>query len=149
MDIKDFIRKDRCVILTNTRKNEALLEMLEILEQQKATKEMEELRKEIFYREQLMSTGIGMSIAVPHVRFSGVDSPIVVVGVSPEGISDYVSLDSQPIQIVIMIIVAKDHHREYIRLLSIIMSHLKDEKVREALMKAKDSDEILKIMGDA
>ena len=146
MDISDFVSKERCVILSNTRKNEALLEMLEIIENQKAVKDMEELRKEIFYREQLMSTGIGMSIAVPHVRFSGVESPIVIVGVSPQGISDYVSLDSQLIQIVIMIIVAKDHHREYIRLLSILMSHLKDEAVRESLIKAKDADEILKIM---
>ncbi|MBN2509687.1 MAG: PTS sugar transporter subunit IIA [Spirochaetales bacterium] len=149
MEIKDFLREDRCVLLKSTRKNEVLLELLEILEAQKAVENMEELRKEIFYREQLMSTGIGLSIAVPHVRFEGVAAPIVMAGVSREGISDYASLDEKPIKIVIMIIVAKDCHRDYIRLLSMIMSHLKNEEVRDALVNAASPAQIVSILEEA
>ena len=146
MELNDFIRPDRCIMLQNHRKNEALLELIEIIANQKAVRDVEELKKEIFYREQLMSTGIGLSIAVPHVRFGGADTPIVVIGVQPEGVTDYESLDEQTIKIVVMIVVAKDHHREYIRLLSIIMSRLKDENVREQLIAAKDSDTIASIL---
>jgi len=93
-----------------------------------------------------MSTGLGLGLAVPHVRFSGVKSPIVIAGIQPAGISDYESLDGNPVNIVIMIIVGENQHKQHIRLLSMIASRLKDNDLKQALLSAKNGDEIYSLL---
>ena len=103
------------------------------------------LKESIFYREKLMSTGIGLGIAVPHVRIEGVKEPIVAIGISHNGISDYESIDDQTVKIVVMIVAGKGQHKEYIQLLSQIAARLKDEHIRRNLIEAKNPDEIYDI----
>lgn len=109
---------------------------------------MEGLKKEIFYREQIMSTGIGQGIGVPHVRFEGCKSPVVVLGICPRGIEDYDSLDGVPVQIIVMILVGAEQHREYLRILSMIIRKLKIKEIQQGLLKAKSPSEIASMLQD-
>ena len=96
----------------------------------------------IFYREQLMSTGIGLGIGIPHVRFGQIGEPVAAVGVQPKGIKDYVSIDDEAVRIVIMIIAGRNQHKEHIRLLSLIVGQLKQEGVKDSLLHAENPQQI-------
>jgi mannitol/fructose-specific phosphotransferase system IIA component (Ntr-type) len=152
MDLGNIIDRKRCRVLKEKTKTEAILELVSGLEDfrgpqaKKGSIDIEELRKELFYREQLMSTGLSMGIAVPHVRFSGVKSPLVIAGVQPEGIADYDTLDGSEVRIIVMIIVGENQHKEHIRLLSMISTRLKESEMREKLIAAADGDEIYKLL---
>ena len=100
------------------------------------------MKKEIFYREQIMSTGIGQNIAIPHVRFEGIETPLVYVGLSPSGIVDYESIDGQPVKIIVMILVGAEQHKEYLRILSLVVSRLKDRSLQTSLLNANENKEI-------
>jgi nitrogen PTS system EIIA component len=148
MNLKDVLSRDMCCILQETMKSEVLFTLTTMIKQKlNLTKEYEEaLVKNIFYREQLMSTGIGLGIGIPHIRFEGVSSPILAVGISKKGITDYASIDDEVIKFVVMIIVGKNQHKQHIRLLSIIVALLKQEETRERLIRGEKSSEIYAIL---
>lgn len=142
MNIKKLIKTDRCLFLNSVTKTEAFHEIIELVEKENLIKDIENVKKEIFYREQIMSTGIGQGIGIPHIRFGDVTEPQVFIGISKSGIEDYESLDSIPVQIIIMIIVGADKHKEYLRTLSLIVGCLKDERNIKKLISAESVNEI-------
>ncbi|MDC7124243.1 MAG: PTS sugar transporter subunit IIA [Spirochaetales bacterium] len=152
MDLEKVIAADYCRVLKETSKTEAIIELAGGLEGFSGPQvngdilDVEELKKELFYREQLMSTGLSLGLAVPHVRFKGVKNPVVVAGVQPEGIKDYESMDGSPITIIIMILAGENQHKEHIRLLSMIAAKLKDQELRDSLVAAKSGQEIYDLL---
>ena len=145
MDLVNIIDRDCCGPLQAKTKTEVIIELADRLSG-RADLDIESLKKELFYREQLMSTGIGLGLAIPHVRFKGVKSPIVIAGVHSEGITDYESLDGEPVKIVIMIIVGEHQHKEHIRLLSMIVGQLKNADLKTALINSENSDSIYSLL---
>jgi PTS system nitrogen regulatory IIA component len=107
------------------------------------------LEQAVFRREELMSTGIGFGVGVPHVRLSSVDDLIMALGIARKPLADYSSLDEIPVQIVCMVAASATQHPQYIRALSAISSRLKDETVRKALIEAKDAVSVFKIFTGA
>ncbi|OPX17661.1 hypothetical protein BXT86_05335 [candidate division WOR-3 bacterium 4484_100] len=146
MELAKLIDKGFIKILKATTKDEALSELIDLLGQRSEVKNIAELKKMIFYREKLMSTGIGLGIAIPHIRVAGIEKPVVVVGLSPSGISDYESIDNQPVRVIIMIVAGAKQHKEYIKILSQIVSLLKNEPVRQQLFQSRSIDEVYNIL---
>ena len=145
MDIKTALKKEYICILTSNTKKEALLEIIGLIEKSGEIKNIEKLKEGIFYREGLLSTGIGLGIAIPHVRFEEVRQLVMAVGINQQGIKDYEAIDDKPVWIVIMIIAGKEQHREYIRLLSKIVTKLKSGNTLEQLQKADNPEVIYNI----
>lgn len=137
MNLRHVIAEECCTRLKESSKTEVLIEMMEGLHAAGYVDDLDALKKEIFYREQLMSTGIGMGIGIPHVRFRGLEKPVVAVGVRPRGVADYESIDSEEVKIVLMILVGEEQHKEHIRLLSQMMERLKEADQRERLIAAE------------
>ena len=148
MNLSKVIDRECCIPLTENSKTEILIELMERITQSGYVENLESLKKEIFYREQLMSTGIGMGIGIPHVRFKGIKNPVVAVGIKPEGIKDYESIDKEDVKIVFMILVGEDQHKEHIRLLSQIMEKLKSSEDRLVLAGMTDSEDIYAFLTD-
>ena len=142
MKLEDVVLKECCFHLSESNKTEVLIEMMECLHKSGYVDDLDSLKKEIFYREQLMSTGIGVGIGIPHVRLKGIENPLIAVGLKKSGISDYESIDKEDVRIVVMIIVGEFQHKEHIRLLSQIMEKLKEKEARETLIQAESSEEI-------
>ena len=65
--------------------------------------EASEISDGAMLREQLMPTGIGNGIAVPHARMRGVTETIIAVGLSAAGI-DFDSPDGRPAHVILLII---------------------------------------------
>ncbi|MDA3851484.1 MAG: PTS sugar transporter subunit IIA [Spirochaetaceae bacterium] len=145
MDLESVLRSELCLTIKSKTKTEVLLELIDEASKVIKITNTDQVKSEIFYREQIMSTGIGQGIAVPHVRFEGIKDPIVIIGKSEQGIKDYESLDQQPVHIVVLIIVGADQHKEYLRILSLIIHSLKDNTIRENILSAQSGEEIINI----
>jgi PTS system nitrogen regulatory IIA component len=146
VSLGNALRRDCCGILRSSTKTEALIELIELVRSAGLVESVENLKREIFYREQLMSTGIGLGLGVPHVRHPDIRSPVLVVGVQRAGISDYASIDDEPVRIVVMILVPEHQHKEHIRLLSLVVRRLKQDAVRDRLLAAADAGQIHSIL---
>ncbi|MEJ2567734.1 MAG: PTS sugar transporter subunit IIA, partial [candidate division WOR-3 bacterium] len=62
------------------------------------------------------------------------------------GIPDYETIDNIPVKIVVLIIAGEGQHKEYIRILSLIVTKLKQSEVREKLIEAKSKKELYEIL---
>lgn len=118
------------------------MELIGALAQNPNITDKKALEDGIWQREKLMSTGIGLGLAVPHVRIKTVTEPIIAVGVSRKGITDYKSLDDSPVKIIIMIAAGEKQHALYITLLSAVTSILKEIRLREKILSSGSTEEI-------
>ena len=142
--IFDLISMDRIRILTVKSKDDALDELCEILSTADTINDSAELRRAIFERENIMSTSIGLGIAIPHVRLQSVTGMTMAIGVVKEGI-DYKSFDDSPVNIIIMIAAPAGTHREYLSILAKIALLLKNEAIRESILEAKNPRDIYEV----
>jgi len=130
---------ERILILQSTTKADALRALADCLGTAPQIEDRDALIQGIFRREELMSTGIGMGIAVPHVRLASVTGPVISAGICRNPIVDYQSLDGIPVHLIFMIAAGQDQHTEHLRLLSSLSLRLKCEKLRNALITAPDA----------
>ena len=147
MKLSDYLSPDGVVILEATTKAEALRELITVMANCGPGTDRGELERAIFRREEVMSTGIGLGLAIPHVRLPGLKAAGIAVGVSREGISDYESLDGRPVHVVVLIQAPSGEHETYIRLLAKVADVLKQEVLRESVIAAEDPAEICRILG--
>ncbi|MBD3321609.1 MAG: helix-turn-helix domain-containing protein [Chitinivibrionales bacterium] len=134
----DIFSAERITILDTITRVESFNQLLGILHTSSGIRKAKELSEEVYRRENLMSTAIGLGFAVPHARLSSVKSMEAAVGISPVGILDYEALDDIPVYVIIMVAANKRQHSEYLRLLSYLTSLIKQEDIREKLITARD-----------
>ena len=104
-----------------------------------------EVADALFKREALMSTGIGLGIAVPHVRLNNVQDLNIFVAVNQTEIEDYDTLDGKPVRIGLFFVVGRNQHSEYIKALSVLVNILKNELMFNQMLNSKESLEVYKI----
>lgn len=146
MDLITLLNNNLVTFSGYGKKDENLELLLKLIKDENLVEDIEALRESIFSREKLMSTGIGLGIAIPHVRIKGVDKIIIAIAINKNGIKDYESLDGKPVKIVIMIIAGEKQHREYLLLLSQIVKTLKKNAIRARLFNTRDSEEVVKLV---
>ena len=144
--IKDLLNPDRVLLFDTTSKKEALTYLIDSLADTPEVKNKNKLNEEIFRRERLMSTGIGMGIGIPHVRLESVEDILMAVGISKSAIEDYESLDGKPVRMIFMVAAGKDQHTEHIKAIAAISSKLKDEHLRKSLLEAKNNTTVFNLL---
>ncbi|HPS56309.1 MAG TPA: PTS sugar transporter subunit IIA [Sedimentisphaerales bacterium] len=144
--LSEVLEPEYVKFLNCSTKKECLDELIKCITASPLIMNADEFASGIFHRESLMSTGIGMGIAIPHVRLESVKKPIMCVGICKAGIAGYASLDNEPVKYIFMIAAGKDQHEQHLKLLSSISSLLQDEKLRDMLIGAKNEKEIYKVL---
>lgn len=98
-------------------------------------------------REQMMTTGVGGMLALPHIRVNDILHPYVIVGVCKNPISDYQGLDDQPVRVIVFTVAPDENQEAYLQLLSSISRRLRNPKLIEQLVASVDNTvELLKII---
>jgi PTS system nitrogen regulatory IIA component len=139
VDYERTLDVGRVLILPDVgKKDDCLTALVDSLAEISSVRSREELWEGIVHREKLMSTGIGLGVAIPHARLPGVSELSMAVAVCPQGLSDYEAMDDKLVRLVFMIVAGVDQHAHYIRLLSFISSRVKQDTLRERLVEATD-----------
>lgn len=144
--VRDMLSKDHVVFLESKTKEDALNELADCLSDAEEIHDAEGLAKEIFIREELMSTGIGFNVAVPHVRLDSISELVMAVGVCRQPILDYVSMDEQPIHIICMIAARSDQHAQYLKTLGMLSNLLKPAEFRQLLREAETTEAVYDLL---
>jgi PTS system nitrogen regulatory IIA component len=140
ISLEKILNPQRIVFEKETSKVRVLNNLVDILAETPEVGDREELRKGIFHREELMSTGIGLGIAIPHVRLASIKDVVMAAAICPEGVTEYESLDNVTVKLVFMIAAGATQHAEHIKLLSFITSRLKNKIFLDSLLGATDAD---------
>jgi mannitol/fructose-specific phosphotransferase system IIA component (Ntr-type) len=99
------------------------------------------LLKALTVREELGSTGLTDSIAIPHCSFEGMQDFVVGVVTTQEPI-EFHAIDEKPSQVFIFLIGPTGNRNKHIRLLSSISKAIKEPSLRKQLKEASSAEQI-------
>jgi mannitol/fructose-specific phosphotransferase system IIA component (Ntr-type) len=145
ISLENIIPPARTVLLDAKTKDEALRELAGVVAGASEVNDADGLLEAIFEREQIMSTGIGLGIAIPHAKIPTVTDFVVGFGKVRGGL-DFNSLDGKPVHFIVMIAGPHDQQERYLQLLARITLKLKDAAVRRRLSEADDVEGILEAL---
>jgi PTS system nitrogen regulatory IIA component len=143
--IAPYLDPSRVLDLSSTTREEAITELCEFLRGTPAIGDLESFRRAVLDREKVMSTGIGLGIAVPHAKIASVKEFVLAVGRSREGI-DFASLDGRPVHIVVLIAGPEEKQARYLQILAGVTLRLKDEQLRRAVREAAGPEEVVDLL---
>jgi len=142
ISLDNIIAPERVLILESNAKDPAIRELANALAQSPDVEDGEALLAAVLERETIMSTGIGLGIAIPHAKIASVKDFVVAFGKSPNGI-EFNSLDGKPVQFIVMIAGPDQQQERYLQLLARITLKLKDAGVRRQLSESDSVEQIL------
>ncbi|HOJ74973.1 MAG TPA: PTS sugar transporter subunit IIA [Phycisphaerae bacterium] len=105
----------------------------------------ERIVRAVLQREELMSTGIGTGIAIPHARMEGLSGAVVTLGISRHGI-DFNAPDGDPAHLIFLILTPLEDNTAQIEILSLVSRLFRDPQVRSAAMQAENYTEFLALL---
>lgn len=91
----------------------------------------------VIKREEVITTGIGMGVAIPHAKMAAFKDFFITIGILEKGV-DWKSLDSHPVRLIFLIAGPNDKQTEYLKILSTLTLAIKDDHVRKQLFNAVD-----------
>lgn len=106
------------------------------------------LLSEIKEREKLGSTGIGEGVAIPHVHLQSIAETHVALLTTKIGI-DFGAIDDKSCRIFIIVVAPGSDREGYLRILSAVSGLMRRENVRESILAARNSAELLKAIQQA
>ena len=137
--------KSVIVGLKGNNKNEILEELVDVLEVGDKITDRDKVLEAVLLREEIMSTGIGHGIAIPHGKSEYVTELGGVLGIKKEGV-DFDALDGKSTHIFFLLVSPLDVSGPHIKALARISRLLKGEDFRQRLIASKDKDAAIAII---
>jgi fructose-specific phosphotransferase system IIA component len=119
--------------------------MVEFLAEKEVISDENTFFKAIMNRENLMSTGIGKNVAIPHARHESI-SELKIAVYHLEHEIEFDSIDRKNVKIILMICIPEDMKKEYMRVLSSISNFFQSEENRNNLFKANSPLDVYTIL---
>jgi PTS system nitrogen regulatory IIA component len=146
--LTDLLTPDRIrVPLAAGDKPGALRELVDLLAE-RAKVDAAPLLTAVLEREQVLSTGIGHGIAIPHAKVTTVGELFLACGSHPTGV-DFDALDGAPVRLFFLLIGPESAAGKHVKALSRIARLVRRESVREALMQAKTAEDFHQLLVEA
>lgn len=129
--------------LSVSSKKELINALVDTLEDQfESAEQLEEVRKAVFEREKIMSTGVGKALAIPHAKTKAVTKNFAAFALLEEPL-DYNSIDNEPVRLVFLLVGPESNNSQHIKLLSRISRLMNSGSFREQILGCTGKGEIL------
>jgi fructose-specific phosphotransferase system IIA component len=135
------------VPLEATEKNAAIEELVDLLAQTGRVKDRAGALTAVMAREQVRSTGIGHGLAVPHGKAAGCEGLVMAVGKPAQPI-DFASIDSKPVDIIVLLASPPEQSGPHIQTLARISRLMLMEPFRKAVLAARSADELYTVIAE-
>lgn len=132
------------VILNAGSRDETLHQLVHRIYEAGKLPDEETFFNAILEREKIVSTGIGMGVAIPHAKLPSYDQFFIALGVLQKPV-DWQALDGAPVRIVFMIGGPDDKQTEYLQILSSLTQAIKDDERRKKLLTMQEPSAMIEL----
>ena len=144
--VADYVDSQTICFLQSHTRDGAIAELVNLLHQNGKIQERDIFHQAIKDREKIVSTGIGMGVAIPHAKLPTLEHFFISVGIQrPTGIH-WESIDHAPVHLVFMIGGPEDKQDEYLHILSHLTMVMKEESLRNRLLHMSSSEEVFHLL---
>jgi len=148
MTLTDLLSPDVIKIpLESMEKNQIIEEMVDILNQTGRIDNRDDVLRAVQERENVMSTGMGDGVAIPHAKTDGVKELVASFGIARQGI-DFQSIDGKPVRIVFLLVGPTRQTGPHLKALSRISRLVHRKAFRDSLANASNPDNVIKAIKD-
>lgn len=148
MDLSDYIDPNLITFFEVSNQQEGLTTLVQMLDEKGKLQDREAFFGAIKNREKIVSTGIGIGVAIPHAKLDGYEDFFIAIGIQRGKGIEWQALDGLPVHVIFMIGGPEDKQTEYLSILSMITAAIKDEARRSALFSAKTVEEVTSLFED-
>lgn len=141
--VSNYLDERLVLFLNADTRDGAIAELVQALEDAGKLKNKRAFHEAILDREKIVSTGIGLSVAVPHAKLEGYENFFIVIGIQRKKGIEWNALDSHPVRLIFMIGGPDDRQTEYLQILSHLTTAIKKEDRRKKLLKTLDPREVI------
>jgi len=141
--ISGYLDPELVLFLSTESRNETIQALVDCLDEKGRLNDKEEFLNAIIEREKIVTTGIGMGVAIPHAKLTGYDDFFIAIAVLNQGV-EWDALDKTPVRLVFMIGGPDDKQTEYLQILSGITLALKNEERRKKMINAANAEDVIK-----
>lgn len=131
--------------LTGTDKASVISELVRHLCDVYSLDSFGEILDGVLEREEMMSTGVGHGLAIPHAKIDGISSPKIVGGISPAGI-EFEAIDERPARIFFLVVSPKCESCEHVKILSELSRIMNNPDVRDKVTSAEDGTAVIEVL---
>lgn len=128
--------------LPGPTKEDLLNQLVDLLNHHAAVRDLEKVRAAVFQREQVMSTGVGKGLGLPHAKTTGVTETAAAFATTAEPVA-FGAIDDEPVRLVFLLVGTEEAKSQHIKILSRISRLMNREAFRQRLLEAKTPDEML------
>jgi len=149
VQLTELLTPERIKIpLLSPTKDEILGELVEMVGRNASVRDLPDVLRAVREREEVLSTGIGNGVAIPHGKSAGVSELALVAGVQPAGI-DFEALDGQPVSLFFLLVGPESAAGQHVKALSRISRLLRRDSFRVRLIEAVTPEEFYSIIAEA
>jgi len=142
--IAKYMSPDRILFLNSKTRDEALNALIDALDSSNKLLDRDLFYEAIINREAIVSTGIGMGVAIPHAKLSSYNDFFIAVGILSKGI-EWKALDDVPVRLIFMIGGPDDKQTEYLQILSSLTTDIRNEERRKKVLTSNSKEDIIQL----
>jgi mannitol/fructose-specific phosphotransferase system IIA component (Ntr-type) len=144
--LTELLAPERVRVPLVSRSKDALLrELVELAAGDRGARVVEAVLQSVREREEVLTTGIGEGIAIPHGRTPLVDSLIMAAGVCA-GPVEFDALDGRPVELCFLLIGPESAAGAHVKALSRISRLLRRDTLRDALRQVDTPHAFLEVV---
>jgi len=122
-------------------KEELIDELVDLLQEKVSDDQLKKIRESVFEREDIMSTGVGKQLAIPHGKCSSIDEIFASFAMLEDPV-DFNSIDNEPVRLAFLLVGPAQKNSSHIKLLSRISRLMNSSTFRDKLLACTSSEEI-------
>ncbi len=143
MTLLDILSPNSTIVGLSADSKEGIIrELVESLEEGESISNREKVLQAVLKRENIMSTGIGDGIAIPHGKSDAVVQLTAALGTHKRGV-DFEALDGEPAFVFFLLVSPANISGPHIKALARISRLLKNDDFKKSLIEATTADEIV------
>ena len=143
MKISNYLDERLVVFLEEDTRDGAISRLVDQLDSNGFLLNKRDFHDAILDREKIVSTGIGIGVAIPHAKMPGCSDFFIAIGIQKSKGVDWNALDGSLVRVIFMIGGPDNMQTEYLKILSHLTQSIKDEERRWKLLKSTSVAEVL------
>ena len=148
MAISDYLNPKLITFLEAESRNDAVKALVEqVAKESEHIEDSDKFYQAIIDREKVVSTGVGMGVAIPHAKLSSCHNFFVAIGILKKGVN-WDAIDAAPVRLIFMIGGPDDKPTEYLQILSTLTMAMKDEERRKKMLQSKDAATVMELFSN-
>lgn len=149
MLLSELLTPDRVRVPLRGESKQALLEeLVGVLHEAGAVADADQVLRAVRAREQVLSTGVGSGVGIPHGKCDAVPALAMAAGVTG-GPVDFDSLDGQPVRLLFLLVGPDAAAGDHVKTLSRISRLVRKDDFRQRLEGARSAEEFVALLAEA